>query len=304
MRRRVALLLACATAVALPAVAGASIAGPSPVVATKAYEEGPAADVGWLVWTQETAKASIVWARPSGGTKVRITPRGTVPLTSAGGLDGTTLVYTTRPVGGNGNDNDLKLYDLVTKTRTSLPGIVNSHGWECCASISGDWIQFMRIVYPGPRRTVFLYNRTTGELRPLGQARAPVRVQKGSVSGNWAVWIKCTRNTLCSTFRYDIAAKTTTKIPNPRSRAQYAASVTDDGTVYFAESKNIFCGDDFGIWRYLPGGPRQRLITMRRGRDIAETNPVVNADSSVSVFYDREACRPGTSDIYKFTIRP
>src|SRR4029079_6985930 len=129
----------------------------------------------------------------TGSAKFRVSPRGTVSLSSSGGIDGTKLVYQFRPT--HSNNANLELYDLATRTRSDLPDAVNSRRWECCAAISGDWIVFTRVAFlgsPGPLRTIYLYNRTTGERRLIAQARTPVRVQKGTIAGNWLVWTKCT----------------------------------------------------------------------------------------------------------------
>src|SRR3954468_10509907 len=92
MRRRVALLLVCLAAVAvLPAAAHATIAGPTPVLATNYSEVGPWGSVGWLAWADFRNGLGVVWARPAGGGKFRVSPTGTDSY--AEGIDGTTLVY-------------------------------------------------------------------------------------------------------------------------------------------------------------------------------------------------------------------
>jgi hypothetical protein len=48
----------------------------------------------------------------------------------------------------------------------------------------------------------------------------------------------------------------------------------------------------------------RRIGRLARGRDTAATAPVLLADGSVEVFFDRYdfGCRTGASDIYKFVI--
>jgi hypothetical protein len=58
------------------------------------------------------------------------------------------------------------------------------------------------------------------------------------------------------------------------------------------------------FWRQPLVGARQLIGRLARGRDTAATAPVLLADGSVEVFFDRYdfGCRTGASDIYKFVI--
>lgn len=300
-RIRVALLVAVsAAALAAPATAG--LVDPEPVRATRAFETQPAGAVGYLAWTQ--GRPGTLWVKPDGEPRFRINPRRTSGFVAGGAIDGTRLVY--YGLSGTLKQPNIHLYNLVTKRRSNPPAGVNTRRYsEYAASRSGDWLLFARRIPRGEIRRVFLFNLATRRKIKLDESKGTRQlVQPGSVNGNWAVWTRCRRFDRCATFRYDIAARTQTKLPNPRLKSQYAASVTGDGTVYFAESATIFCGNGFGIWRFPIGGPRERLTTLPRRHDAVVTSPVVNPDTSVTVFFDRINCRTNQSDIYKITISP
>ena len=163
---------------------------------------------------------------------------------------------------------------------------------------------FMRYLSPRDTRQIFLFNLVTHVKRKLVETRDGVYSQTGSVRGNYAVWTRCVRPAHCKTYLHDIAANSTTELPNPRGKSQYAASVTSDGTAYYAESANIDCGRASASGAIPLAGPRERLISLRKGLDAIVASPVVNADTSVTVYFDRFVCRSGQSDIYKFTFHP
>jgi hypothetical protein len=294
----------------LPAAADASIAGPTKVVATPAAEISVAADPGWLAWTQDTATTDSVWARHGSAPKFRVSPRGTYAFADA--IDGNRLLYASE---SGGLPADLFLYDLTTRTRTKLPAPVNSAEHDCCGLLSGVWLLFMRTTSldtARPTRTMYLYNLVTLELRKVTQARSPVYVQGGGLAGNWAAWTRCPRTSRCDTYVYDIASATSHRIPNPNGRAQYAASLTERGTVYFAESDDLNCGKHMAFWRYPRGGPRKKLIALSPGIDTSVTDLVVRRDGIIVLYFTRQVCRVRASgsvkltaqDIYKLTLRP
>ncbi len=301
-RIRVALLTArTAAVVAAPAAAG--LVDPEPVRATRAFETQPAGAVGYLAWSQGRNPGTL-WVKPDGEPRFRVNPRGTSGFVTGGAFDGNRLVYYGRV--GTLKQPNVYFFNLTTKRRSNPPRGVNTRRYaEFAPSRSGDWLLFLRRIPRGEIRRVFLFNLATRRKIKLDESKGNRQlVQPGTVRGNWAVWTRCRRFDRCATFRYDIAAGTKVKLPNPNAKSQYAASVTDDGTVYFAESATIFCGNGFGIWRFPIGGPRERLTTLPRRHDAISTSPVVNPDSSVTVYFDRINCRANTSDIYKLTIAP
>jgi hypothetical protein len=304
MTGRIALPIAAALVLAAPA-AGA-VAGPTKVIKTPAVETRPSATTDWLVWTAETlgkSNTGVVWARPTGGTKFRVNPKGTVGFTSINAIDGTTLVYSQRSK--QSNNADIKFFDLVTKTRTDAPSDVNTSRYEALPGISGDWLIFARSESRSSfAHTVWLFNMDTLEMRKLVQGTNSVYVQQAGIAGNYAGYTRCTSLRHCQNWRYDIAAETATKIPNPKSRAQYGGSLMDDGTMYFAESRSIDCGSNFAFWRYPLGGPRKKLLALPTGQDTTITAPVEHSNGNVTVFFDKWTCKTGQADIFKFVIKP
>ena len=60
-----------------------------------------------------------------------------------GGIDGTRLLY--QLIRGRFADrSDLRLFDLQARRLAKLPAGINTQNWECCGTISGDWILFSR----------------------------------------------------------------------------------------------------------------------------------------------------------------
>jgi hypothetical protein len=240
---------------------------------------------GYRAWSASSDLAPLhfhAYVSAPGETPVRVNPGGT--QAHVGDIDGTTLVYSER----RGRTGDVKLYDLVT--RTTAPPIegINTKADEWAPSLSGDRLLFGRA--SGSTERILLADLGTGAIRKLDAARGAGHVQPGRVSGAYAVWIRCRRSSRCALFRRDLATGKTLRLPNPRNRAQYAASVTDDGTVYFVESKHVLCGARASLWRYRDG-VRTRLLALPDGRDVATTDPVANLDGTTTLVYDRIVCR-------------
>ena len=90
--------------------------------------------------------------------------------------------------------------------------------------MSGDWILFGRQVLAQHRSLVLLHNTSTDDTITLADIRgAGTIAHPGQVSGNWAVWDRCTAHRVCDVYRYDIAGDVKEKIPK-RSRAGISTS--------------------------------------------------------------------------------
>lgn len=101
--------------------------------------------------------------------------------------------------------------------------------------MEGDWLLFGRLYGKG-RRRIILFDLSTDTARRLDQSRVEgLSLAPGQVSGDHAVWSKCTSDTECDVFRHHIPDGTKERIPN-RGGRQRAPSVTPDGTVFFARS--------------------------------------------------------------------
>ena len=276
-----------------------SAAPGSGVVTTKKREEAPAAAPGWLAWTQTSLRGGphVLYAKPSGGERFRVSPRGTEGF--AGSIEGNRLIYSQIRRKG-----DLQFFDLSTRTHSDPPAGVNTSAHESIASFSGEWLLFRRS--PGILRgqqTIILRNLTTNEERVLATADGRRRyAQPGTVNGNFVTWLVCRRSS-CSVFRYEISTGATITVPNPKKRAQFAASGTSDGTVYFVEAARVNCGAGLALWRFTSSGKRQRLARLPSGGDVSKTSPVPENDGRTTVYFDLFDCRDEDfpADIRKIT---
>ncbi|MGH3041034.1 MAG: hypothetical protein ACRDNG_04730 [Gaiellaceae bacterium] len=120
--------------------------------------------------------------------------------------------------------------------------------------------------------------------------------EPGQVNGNYAVWFRCTP--ACDVFLYDIAARTTARIPNPGRRQQYDPSVTSDGTVYFVRSGRG-CGAAVRLVRHPLGGPGRVLASLGAGRDSFHTYALENDDGTTTVLFERVRCSTRAYDVLK-----
>jgi hypothetical protein len=255
----------------------------------------PTGSGGYRAWSASTDLAPLhfnAYVSAPGETPVRINPTGTQAYT--GDIDGTTLVYSER----RARRGEVKLYDLVAETTAEPPGI-NTKADEWAPSLSGDRLLFGRA--SGSTERILLADLGTGAIRELDSARGVRYVQPGNVSGDYAVWIRCPRSIHCSAFRRDLVSGTTLRLPNPRARAQYAVSVTEDGTVYFVQSRHVLCGGRASLWRYRDG-VRTRLLALPDGRDVATTDPVANLDGTTTLVYDRIVCRNWRSHLAELLV--
>lgn len=297
-------------AIGLLTIVGASYAAaaaaftPVPVINTLRVELEPAAAAGYVAYSRDSARHPDRFnliVKPDAASSFRVNPRGTVGF--SGSIDGTMLVYGQRGI--SGGLGDIKLYDLTTRTRSNPPAGINTARHEAQASLSGDWLVFARsrrLSLSSPRRFI-LRNLVTSEQRQLDFGD-DAYVQGGGLAGNYVSWTRCRHPTRCATWLYDIAAELKTRLPNPLAKSQFAASVTDDGTVYYAESGTINCSRRKVVrfWRQPLTGSRELLAVLPRGRDTGSTSPVTLLDGSVDLFFDRFNPRCTKSDIYKVPI--
>jgi hypothetical protein len=264
------------------------------VRATRAQEAIPSADAEHLAWSQATRRSPRyqLYMQRSGEPRVRVNRARTQGF--SGGFDGETFVYQET----RGTQSNLQFYDVASGGRSAPPAGVNTRRWEWHPTLSGDWLLFGRSNSAARVDLVLLRNLATGETRRLGRLRWGRRTiaEPGQVNGNYAVWYRCTP--ACDVFLYDIAAGTTTRIPNPNRRQQYDPSVTSDGTVYFVRSGRG-CGASVRLVRHPIGGPSKVLATLGSGRDSFHTYALENDDGTTSLFFDRVRCSTGAFDVLK-----
>jgi hypothetical protein len=298
MRRTIALgtmMLALGTAAEAAAL-------PQVLVRTRpAYVIEPAATTGALAWAQATRARPnqfAVYVRSGSGTPFRASRSGRRAFVWGGAWNGNRLVYSEF----SGATANLWFIDRTTRVRTAPAG-VNTSASENGASQSGDWLLFRRTTFSSSMERIILRNLNTGEQRLLALTRGRAYAQPGNVAGDFATYYRCPNLATvvsCRAFRYRISTRNTIAVPRPANKSQYAVSVTSDGTVYFAESGNLYCGAARRLWRYR-GGVRRAIVVFGPNQDPGVTSPLENSNGSTTLFYDRANCRTGESDLFKVT---
>ena len=275
------------------------------VRATNAPEHAPAADDGYVAWVQWTGREWNAFAKPDGETQFQVDRPGWHAW--MGGIDGTTLVYQEfRPAVSTWLDDgtggsDLKLFELAGRTRRNPPAGVNTDAWEFWPSIDGDWLLFGRITRRVTKVILFnMADRTSRTLWKQTTDGLSFYPSPGEVNGNYASFDACDpRGTNCNVYRYDIAAGTRMKVPNPAAW-QFAPSISSDGTMYFWRSETS-CPYRTKLVRHPLFGDEEVLVTLPLQFSAYDTYVSEGADGGLEVFYDRyDACGGGRSgDVYK-----
>lgn len=295
-RRAVAEVLAGALVLGSVVLSGpsahAQAATEIPVLTTPRGEFQPARGDGVLGWEENTRKRPNdyhVLVRRDGASPVRVNPGRS--RAAMGDFAGNRLVYQQY----RNRRSDLRFYDLDTGARSKVSE-ANSRHWEYWPSVSGDWLLYGRWNRTTGARRLFLHNLATGERRLLDRTkRGGAFIGPGQVAGNYAVWSTC--DPRCNVFRYDIASSITEMIPNPGAY-QRAPSVSQDGTVYFSRGGKG-CGGSVALVRAPLGGPAEVLVQLQNVLDIRDTYAYTEANGSVDVYYERNACgKPAGADIY------
>jgi len=309
MRARVLLvsIVVGALGAAIPAEAVGEL---TPVLKSKRVEFVPFAAPGWFGWSEARAGLPLdpaagkpgLMVRPDGGEAFRVNPRGTAGL--SGAIDGDRLTYDLQ-TGKDEDSIDIAFFDLKARVALAAPAGLNTRLREDNSSSSGDWLLFRRSKsFLSTPQTIVLRNLKTGEERIIGRGDGGGHyAQPGRVEGDYANWFRCHGLDRCDIFLHKISTGSTTEVPNPKGVAQYAASVGDDGTVYFVESTSVVCGRRPAVWRYTPEGVRERLGRLPDGGDALATFPLENGPST-TVFLDVIDCTARTfkSDIYSVTV--
>jgi len=258
------------------------------------------------VWSRSRERKTSpfdLFAQHAADAAFKINPKGTQAY--GGGIDGTRLLY--QLIRGRlATLSDLRLFDLQARRRMSLPAGVNTKNWECCGTISGDWILFSRgRAYGTARQLVLLRNLATGEQRVLDTLRnRNGLITSGQVNGTYAVWVRCDPYPQCVIFRYDLATGTATALPTVPAKVPYSPAVNQYGTVYYLRSIRG-CGKSVELVKQSLLGLPEVLTSLPQGRDgevtYAYTVPSHPPTGTVTtqVYYDTILCRRQTWDIYR-----
>jgi hypothetical protein len=296
MRRKPALFAAATFGVLATALAIGATA-PVPVKATARNEASPAAGGDWFVWARSRERQASpldLYAQRSGAKPFKVNRKGTQAY--AGGIDGTTLVY--QVIRGQlAAHSDLRLFDLATRRHKRIPRGIDTNAWECCGTISSDWLLFSRgHTYSSDRQLVLLRNLVTGEQRVLDMLRnRKGLVSAGQLNGTFAVWERCNPFPRCQLFRYDLATGSATALPVAAGKIPYAPSVNQHGTTYYMQS-NKGCGKSVQLMKQGLVGSPVLLTSLPLGRDAdvtyahsATTKPPSELVRT-RIYYDQVSC--------------
>jgi len=301
---RTALLVAAAGLIA--ATLAAADATPVAVKASSRNEQAPAASADWFAWSKSRSaqtSPSDVWAQHGSERAFKVNARRTLLGSYAGGIDGDRLVYQ-RIV--DIDRADLRLYDLARRRLLALPASVNTKRWECCATLSGDWLLFTR-GSPETRQLqlVLLQNLVTGERRTLDHLRNPRgALTAGQISGGFAVWSRCNPYPRCTILRYDVLAQTTAPLSAPSGKVVYGPSVGANGTAYYLRS-NRGCGRAVELVKEPLLGASEVLFAFPAGQDgqvtyaLGLTPRPPGELVTTRIYYDRLLCRTKRWDIFR-----
>ncbi len=289
----------------ITAVAAAA-ATPIAVKKTRHNEVGPSAGEDWLVWSRSRQRGVSpfdLFAQRANDPAFRVNRKGTQAY--GGGIDGTRLLY--QLIRGQfANQSDLRLFDLQTRRLKSLPKGVNTKNWECCGTISGDWILFSRGRSYGPAtQRIFLRNLVTGEQREVDRLRNRNGVlSAGQVNGNYAVWARCDPYPQCAIYRYDLTTASATALATIPGKVVYSPSVNQYGTVYYVRSTKG-CGKSVELMKQSLIGVPEVVASLPPGQDVdityasAERPNPPPAIVLTHVLYDTVLCKKQRWDIYR-----
>ncbi len=278
---------------------------PVVVVDTERPELSPVASDSFLAWFVFSPNfRSSVRAQATGSdTSFRVNPKGTNAFT--GGIDGSTLIY---EIQFPGEKADLAMVDLATQTELDVPDGINTNGNEYSPSISGSHILFGR----GFRHArIVLFDTAASESQVVYTRsetdRRFFQVLPNQINGNYAVWqqvafSKRTNEVIdIDVFLYDIAAGTTTRLPetDPERPSQYGSSVDAEGTMYYGRSSFV-CGENAELVSRDLDGTESVVYTLPTGQDFAFSFALDNASGTNDVFFDQATCGdPDFGDIWR-----
>jgi hypothetical protein len=297
MKVRLLLALVCSFGTIIVSATPALAVEPVVVVNTERPEIGPAASTTFLAWVVYSPRFNpFVRAQAIGrDTSFRVNPRGTGAYT--GGIDGSTLLYQQFVLGEHGSD--LVMVDLSTRTELTLPEGVNTNASEFSPNLSGSRLLFGRS--PGNGAEVVLFDTTTSTSEVVySKTNTDHRrffILPTQINGNYAVWQQSTTSGAGQIIRgdiflYDIAAATTTRIPNADTERplQFGPSVDSDGVMYFGRSSDA-CGENAQLISRELDGTETVLYELPTNRHFRFSQAVDHANNTTDVYFDRGSCR-------------
>ncbi|HEX9375511.1 MAG TPA: hypothetical protein VGB19_04625 [Actinomycetota bacterium] len=233
-----------------------------------------------------------VFVKRFDGRPIKVNGPGTTAF--AGGIDGHTLVYQQ----SGGGRSSIRFHDLRTGVDRPAPRKVNSAAHQSGPSLSGRWLLFTRRFTEPTVWKVLLYDMDRGRVRTLQTVSGPWAryAQSGQVAGDWAAWQVCAP--YCNAFVERISTGQRWMAPNPEHRFQYAPSVRDDGTMFFARS-SAACGN-VTLMRFRPGSDPVPVIVL--ANDLSTTYTSRDSSGRTVILYDATRCTDYLADIHRISI--
>jgi hypothetical protein len=301
LRRGVAVAAVAVGALAITAVAYAELTQTAVKNNPFVGETSGSQDDTYLAFTRNSTAhpkdfALYLQAR-TGGPVTRVNPEQTRGF--PGGIDGNTLIYQQVTRG----QSDIKVYDIGTKLRSNPPAGFNTSEWEMSPTITPDWIFFIRSGHNADK--AILYDRhlaTFQQIDSVNWNRSGTAYMFGAqVNGSYATWTRCTSATVCRVKVRNLTTSTTTTVPTPTGKMDYASSVGNDGTIYLIRSGHA-CGEGVRLRAVSPGGVDTLLVQFSPGVDITETS-AHSTGTADEVLYGRYHCKTGSAkaDLYQVT---
>lgn len=272
-----------------------------PVVTGQGIDWSASANDSYVVFTRwKRSTGNVAYARSlATGETTTLNAEGRRGIT--GGIDpGTNRVIYAQFSRRTGSD--LFFYDLDTGDRSRISE-VSTRLWEFSARISSSFITFGNDRWRGDvwYSRLFMYNRSTGELRRIGVWKEPPVFENGAVGERYATYTFCNRSN-CFAYVYDWETDTSAKIPSADGRPQYAPVVDEvNSQVYFVRS-GFRCGQQVGMWRLpidLQGEPTL-IVDLPGGIDTGWMNSLTanGVTGQMDVYIQRWDCADETGDIY------
>ena len=267
----------------------------------RAGEYQPIKGEGWLAWQQNSTRRPRqydVFVRDvDGGPTTRVNPAGTNGAN--GDIAGDVLVYQQFEEGRSG----VRFFELTTGERGHPPKGVNSEHWEYWPTVSDRWLLFGRLARRSNTRRVILFDLSTGEGKTLAKVRGrQTFLAPGQVSGDWAVWSRCTARSPCNVVRYQIS---TGEREGHRRFERGGPSLAIGGR---SEGRCSTCAEVIAAAiESASSDSRSRvaegvLWRLPNGDDIGRTHVQMRARGE-TILYDHFSCgRPAESDAWQFVV--
>jgi hypothetical protein len=262
----------------------------------------------WLAFTANTDahpnRFNAYGVKVDGSARTRLNPKGT--RGNAGNFDpGTnTVIYNQY---SDTSRSNLWFFDLNTTDRAKVPS-VNTKWFEYNGLVSTGYVLFDRDhrVNGTYYTDLILFDRAGRTETTIGSWRAGhVFVFTGSVGATTASFevVKTKPTFTITSYVFDIAGHTRSKIPVPAGKFAYGATVDEtNDLVYFSRSGNG-CGLNVTIRRVSLAdleAPQEVMGSMPDGVDAGELSLAPNNDTlATDLLFTRYSCAKGVQHVFE-----